>query len=632
MRKALSCIIIMIACEDVKREWDNPYDPRSDRSLWTPDSLTVAQKSISEIEFTWLRKGRDFDGFKFDKRVGEGNWQDSVVNLWDSVFIWIDTLDLKEVVKSPVEYTYRIYAYADSNISNKVSIKIKPNVPGPPGSVDVNSVNYAHTPKLMTVKWGKSSEDDFLQYNLYHAVTENGDKSLLQSLDDINITSFDITNFTPLLENWYWVEVEDSTGQKTLGNGKGHEVDAIPSAVRLESITYGGGQFSLTWSKTPISDFEQYTIEQISLPDSIVLGSAVINTQTDTIGTISVDPDKEQYFRVRVTDKWTQSALSNVHAASSYQRVVKVNKLREIGDDITIMNLGPTLPFTQLLSNVKAQFPVWIQGGDKVFSLIDGGVGLMVNEDGTKLRTISGEEPQDISFNINQTMGVFTGTDHNIYLVNLGEDESPAKLTTSTNNEWYGDPEFVENDSRIMYWQRKHQSNNNVGVKDIFSMDLDGKNVIQISRAPNVDKFIMPRMSPDKSKILYVKEGDGLYIMDYPGDTLGVAVTKNDGEKIIPVSSQYFRNIRWSPDSKKAVMWTKENNTYFLYVFHLGGSPELTLLQAGARFANWIEESDEVIFRSETSDAMFSKKVTAPSGSEPTLFYNAPWAQLQPRQ
>ncbi len=628
-------MILLLACEDAKRVWDNPYDPRSDRSLWTPDTLQATQLSSDEIELSWLRKGRDFDGFTIDKKVGEGNWLDSVAILWDSTFNWVDKLDLKEVVNNPVEYAYRIYAYADSNISNKVSVKIKPATPGPPDRVDIVSVSYTTEP-LMTIEWELSIEGDFAKYNLYKAKDSTGTQILIQSYDDKNTITHTMTAFDPTIENWFWVEVEDSTGQKTLGNGKGHPVDLVPGPVPLDSITYKGNQFFFNWAKSPISDFEQYVIEQITLPDSTVVDSSVYNTQETTSVGISVENDIERVYRVRVTDKWNQSAWSNVRGASSYQRVVKVDYIRDLGDDITISNMGPSLPFTHVLTNVNAQFPIWIQNGEKVFSLIDGGVGLLVNKNGTSLRTISGEKPQDIAFNLDQSMAVFTGTDHNIYIVNLDEDESPVKLTNETNNEWYGDPEFIEieGSTLILYWQRIHQSNNNIGVKDIFTMDLDGKNVKQITNAQNIEKFILPRMSPDRAKILYALEGDGLYIMDYPGETVGVAVTKADGQKIMPVTSQYFRNIRWSYDSQKAILWSFENSSYFIYLFTLNANPPLTLLQSGGRYADWINDTnaDTIIFRSESSDAMYIKDVSESSSKEPTLLYNAPWAQLQPRQ
>ena len=254
MKKIFLLIFIFYACEDVKRVWDNPYDPRSDRSLWTPDSLTVSQKSTNEIELNWFRKGRDFDGFKIDKKVGEADWQDSVAILWDSIYTWIDTLDLKAVVNNPVEYAYRIYAYADSNISNKVSVNIKPAAPGPPDPVDVISVSYTNVP-LLTVEWNTSIEGDFSKYHLYQAQDSTGTQTLIESYTEKDEVVYTTESFDPKIENWFWIEVEDSTGQKTKGKGKGHPIDQVPTAVVLDTITYSSGFFNLKWSESNITDF-----------------------------------------------------------------------------------------------------------------------------------------------------------------------------------------------------------------------------------------------------------------------------------------------------------------------------------------------------------------------------------------
>ena len=54
-------VVILFSCEDKSREWDNPYDPRSKKSLWTPDNLFIDQVTENSIEITWERKGRQFD-------------------------------------------------------------------------------------------------------------------------------------------------------------------------------------------------------------------------------------------------------------------------------------------------------------------------------------------------------------------------------------------------------------------------------------------------------------------------------------------------------------------------------------------------------------------------------------------
>jgi hypothetical protein len=188
MKKIILLCFLAISCEDVKRVWDNPYDPRSDRSLWTPESLKAEQISPDEIELSWLRKGRDFDGFKIDRKVGNGEWMDSVVTLWDSIFTWTDILEMKSVVQNKNLYSYRLYAYADTNRSNMVTVTVNPLIPDPPGPVQINSIIYADKPpKTMTIEWTKSNDGSFKQYNLYHSDNENSTFGLYRIFYEIPI-------------------------------------------------------------------------------------------------------------------------------------------------------------------------------------------------------------------------------------------------------------------------------------------------------------------------------------------------------------------------------------------------------------------------------------------------------------
>ena len=167
-------------------------------------------------------------------------------------------------------------------------------------------------------------------------------------------------------------------------------------------------------------------------------------------------------------------------------------------------------------------------------------------------------------------------------------------------------------------------------------MDQSGNVLDRITNAQNIEKFIMPRMSPDGKKILFVKKDDGLYVMNTVDKIedqkleKGVAVTTvSSNAKVLPVVSQYFRNIHWSPNSERAVFWEYKNNSYFLYLFERGTN-QARILQAGARYADWFDNST-VIFRSESSNKMYKISVTASLIGEPVLLDTAPWAQLQPR-
>ena len=646
IRKLLFILLILISCEDKKRIWDNPYDPRSDRSLWSPDELEAKQKSKDMIQLNWLRKGREFDGFRVEKSVDGETWKDSVATLGNYVNKWVDTLDMKLVVKDslnkgPVEYSYRVYAFADTNESDKATVKYKPLMPGPPKPVDITSVSYTHIPtKKLTVKWEKLSQGSFKSYHLHHLIEGSTDTSII-SINDIDSISYDINIFDPTVANNYWISAEDTTGLYTVGKSMANIIDEVPSSVKLDTITHKQGNFQLSWNVTDINDFKHYDIQDSNASVASWTSIKVINDQNQNNAQLGISNDVENYYRVLVSDVWNQTSASNIKSATSYRKIVKMNELSEVGDTVMIMSIGPTLDYSHFIYkdvnrvDVKGYFPFWIQGGEKIFSFTVGNAGFLIDQDGKNPTLIQGLNPENIAFSSDGKEAVFSAVDHNIYTVDLKDDlEIKRKLTTITNNEWYGDPEFVNidgtKDSLIMYWQDKFKYNNNIGEANIYWMDEFGNLVKQLTKAANGDRLIMPRMSPDGAKILYYKEDDGLYVMN-PSDEEGVAVTTNSSNvKVLPENSKYFRNITWAPNSERAVFWTYNNNSYFSYVFERS-TGKARLLQSGARFASWYD-NNTITYRSESANKMFMINVTSNSIGDPVLVYDSPWVDLQPRQ
>ena len=646
IRKLLFILLILISCEDKKRIWDNPYDPRSDRSLWSPDELEAKQKSKDMIQLNWLRKGREFDGFRVEKSVDGETWKDSVATLGNYVNKWVDTLDMKLVVKDslnkgPVEYSYRVYAFADTNESDKATVKYKPLMPGPPKPVDITSVSYTHIPtKKLTVKWEKLSQGSFKSYHLHHLIEGSTDTSII-SINDIDSISYDINIFDPTVANNYWISAEDTTGLYTVGKSMANTIDEVPSSVKLDTITHKQENFQLSWNVTDINDFKHYDIQDSNASVASWTSIKVINDQNQNNAQLGISNDVENYYRVLVSDVWNQTSASNIKSATSYRKIVKMNELSEVGDTVMIMSIGPTLDYSHFIYkdvnrvDVKGYFPFWIQGGEKIFSFTVGNAGFLIDQDGKNPTLIQGLNPENIAFSSDGKEAVFSAVDHNIYTVDLKDDlEIKRKLTTITNNEWYGDPEFVNidgtKDSLIMYWQDKFKYNNNIGEANIYWMDEFGNLVKQLTKAANGDRLIMPRMSPDGAKILYYKEDDGLYVMN-PSDEEGVAVTTNSSNvKVLPENSKYFRNITWAPNSERAVFWTYNNNSYFSYVFERS-TGKARLLQSGARFASWYD-NNTITYRSESANKMFMINVTSNFIGDPVLVYDSPWVDLQPRQ
>ena len=631
----LTLFIILFSCEDKIREWDNPYDPRSNKSLWTPDSLDATQTAENIIELKWVRKGRAFDGFIIDRKLGLDEWvlKDSLFD--DELTAWVDTLNLKTLVGNHVEYQYRIYAYADSNISLKKLVKIKPTLPGPPGSVSIINIDYSHDPsKKLSLEWQKSPEPDFYKYNLYHATTESGSKSDYISIYDANITSIDTSSFDVLSENWFWVEVQDTTGQKTLGNSYNIPIDPPPIPAQFDSILFDNQQFYFSWNMPIEEDILGYSVEQVSNIDTTVINNSVLIERNNTSFEIPVDYDSENFYRIKTEDVWGNSSHSNIRPASSYQKIVILDTIPEKKGDITIMNIGPTMPFTKILTNTKALYPIWIQNGKKIFAFTIDNVGKVISQDGQSIKTIYGVAPKDIAFNSDESLALFVGSDNDIYIAYLNKDEMTVRITQNTNNEWYSDPEFISDDNKILYAQRKHFSNNNIGTINLYTMDRDGKNITQITDAVGEEKFILPRMSPSGDKIIYYFKNVGLYELNYPNEKRGVMVSTLGGDSIIPEITSYFRNIKWSPNGEKAIIWEKKlTSTYYLYKYNKNNS-NLELFLEGARYARW-NGDDEIFFKYESdSGKLYRKSISDDLSTSPIEVHplTTPWAQLQPRQ
>ena len=102
-------------------------------------------------------------------------------------------------------------------------------------------------------------EGSFNKYHLNHTIENSSDTSFI-TFDDINAISWDTNEFDPKKQHWYWIEMEDSTGQKTKGNAKANLINKVPPIVQLDSIIYSTGFFKLKWSAVTIEDFDQYMI------------------------------------------------------------------------------------------------------------------------------------------------------------------------------------------------------------------------------------------------------------------------------------------------------------------------------------------------------------------------------------
>ena len=665
----LLLILFILACEDVKRVWDNPYDPRSDRSTWTPDSLKIGQISDNLIELKWVSIGKPADGFKIDKKIGPGEWIDTISVLPYNVLKWQDKIDLKEVVNDPQILTYRLYAYADSNISNYQTIKIFPASPAPPLKVNIKTIVRDPADRKLKIDWNESIDADFLKYIIKYKPDNDTVVYIYKEFSTVSNTKHDsILSDTSLFiykKNIFFVETVDTTNQSTLGDNYILDAALEPSPVRLDSIIYDKEkeQLNLSWTKSNSPDFNYYFLEKKNNNEENY--SVVKDTDLDTIKIVDqnailfnldIQNNLESYLRVVVKDVWGQASSSNFNKFSTFPRIVKLNNIQDFGDlvriekyycgcdqcceDIDVSNKSTSeFSFKTLLLNEYIRFPQWIDNGNMIFGFRKGKVGIIINKDGSLIKEINSagsifgdNYPTDMSFNSSGSRGIFTGDDHNIWTVDLINAVEPVSFTSFSANEWYQDPEFLE-DGRMLFSQ-KELTKDNQGISDIYIMNQDANkdSRVKLTSAKNRQKFIMPRKIPFQSKILYVNNDvsandEGLYELDYLISDQGSKISS-----IVPDRIDFFKNIIWSPNGKNAVIVANAN----IYIYNSETST-IALLEIAAKYPSWLNDEEVYFKKTDTDlDIIYKKRIDKSQDDTAIIFYkgetdHTPWIQIQPR-
>jgi len=231
------------------------------------------------------------------------------------------------------EHIVKVISYdnSDNSTTSQPIVYVIDNSTSTPNGGNITSVTYTLTE--MTVIWEESSDGDFKDYKVLYSDTESGNKDTLETYTDKSTTSYTITEFDPLIENWFWVQVTDTLGLSSIGTGMTNSLDSEPTPVNITSVTYDLESMTITWEEyvpnmgriqrmnqntrsTVTNDFVSYELLQSGSEDGTYLSVVVITDQTTTSYSLTeYDPTMENWFKVKVTDFWglnsTGSEMTN---------------------------------------------------------------------------------------------------------------------------------------------------------------------------------------------------------------------------------------------------------------------------------------------------------------------------------
>lgn len=220
------------------------------------------------------------------------------------------------------EHTIKVTSYdMNENFTETEPITVTVNNDSKrPKPINVTSVTY--NLETMTVQWDSSNELDFKEYILYYSESRTGTKEPIKTYNNIVNTKYETTDFNPLKENWYFIEVVDQFGLKTMGNGKSNSIDQPPTPAQL-SVDVSDNQFKISWIFQEQNDHTLYELiesETEDMANQKVIVSSETNSSNEYIVT-GIGENERKFYRFDITDYWGLISKSELAVGSTYKKI-----------------------------------------------------------------------------------------------------------------------------------------------------------------------------------------------------------------------------------------------------------------------------------------------------------------------
>ena len=179
-----------------------------------------------------------------------------------------------------------------------------------PDSIEITDVSYINGG--FNITWERSTDNDFQKYDLYHSINETlDDTSLIFSSDNIDNVTYFMENADPLIINYFYIIVSDSTNFSTKSNIYSSTIDPRPNPIQIQSVTYDDITMDILWDESLDGDFLKYELYRGLDTTNTNLLETFLDKQITSYSINDFDPYTSNFFRIIVYDTLNQNTKGN---------------------------------------------------------------------------------------------------------------------------------------------------------------------------------------------------------------------------------------------------------------------------------------------------------------------------------
>ena len=314
--------LIMLILTTCDREFDNPWDAMSKLTpgSWAPENLEVERVDLTRARLTWTYGDYNIEGFKLDRRLGEGEWQFGYMVFTKEDRTWTDD---NIVPEHGLKYYYRLYAFAGDNESDSRYLVFNASVPLP-GDFRVSMLSSTS----VSLSWNY----DYHGYGGFRLSRKRNEEDWQESFAELgkddksyNDQQIDLVN------NRYHYRLCVYISEYTSENVEAYISRPTLSTTQVTGITYtsatgGGNVFSSGGSSVTSRGITYGTYENPTINGNTV--SSGSGTGLFTANMTGLKPETTYYVRAYATN----------NAGTAYGRQESFKTIA-LGDNVVINSL-----------------------------------------------------------------------------------------------------------------------------------------------------------------------------------------------------------------------------------------------------------------------------------------------------